>query len=63
MNANLGQMFIVSKFEMTKGKGMYEFNNLSIDVEKADGETCDRCWQIVEHTHNGLCQRCEDIIK
>jgi len=63
MNANLGQMFIVSQFEMKKGKGTYEFNNLSIDVEKADGETCDRCWQIVEHTHNGLCQRCEEIIK
>ena len=63
MKANLGQIFIVSQFEMKDGKGMYEFNNLSIDVEKAIGETCDRCWQIVDHTNNGLCQRCEQIIK
>ncbi|MCK5388260.1 MAG: isoleucine--tRNA ligase [Candidatus Izimaplasma sp.] len=63
MNANLGQMFIVSQFEMKEGQGIYKFNNLSIDVEKAAGETCDRCWQIVDHTHEGLCERCENIIK
>ena len=63
MKANLGQMFIVSQFEMNEGNGKYEFNNLSIDVEKAAGDTCDRCWQIVDHTHDGLCERCEKIIK
>ena len=63
MNANLGQIFIVSQFEMKEGTGEYKFNNLSIDVEKADGETCDRCWQTVDHTHNGLCHRCENVIK
>lgn len=63
MNANLGQIFIVSQFEMKEGTGEYKFNNLSIDVEKAEGKTCDRCWQIVEHTHNGLCHRCETVIK
>ena len=63
MNANLGQMFIVSQFEIKDGKGIYEFNNLTIDVEKAEGTTCDRCWQIVAHTHDGLCRRCEEIIK
>ncbi len=63
MNTNLGQIFIVSQFEIKEGTGKYKFNNLTIDVEKAEGETCDRCWQIVEKTHNGLCQRCENIIK
>ncbi|AIO19145.1 Isoleucine--tRNA ligase [Candidatus Izimaplasma bacterium HR1] len=63
LNANLGQIFIVSQFEMKEGKGEYEFNELSIDVVKADGETCDRCWQVVEHTHDGLCERCTDVLK
>jgi len=63
LNANLGQIFIVSKFEMKEGKGEYEFNNLSIDVEKADGETCDRCWQVVDETKEGLCPRCETVLK
>lgn len=63
MNANLGQIFIVSKFEMKEGKGEYVFNNLSIDVEKADGATCDRCWQVVDETKEGLCPRCESVLK
>jgi len=63
MDANLGQMFIVSQFEIKTGKGTYEFNNLSIDVEKAVGETCERCWQVVDKTVDGLCKRCEQIIK
>ena len=48
---------------MTEGKGEYEFPGLSIDVVKADGETCDRCWQVVDHTAEGLCPRCTDVIK
>ena len=56
-------LFIVSKLEMKEGKGEYEFNNLSIDVEKADGETCDRCWQVVDETKEGLCPRCETVLK
>ncbi len=63
LNVNLGQIFIVSQFEIKTGEGEYKFNNLSIDVEKATGDTCDRCWQVVEHTHDGLCHRCEDILK
>ncbi len=63
MNGNLGQMFIVSQFEIKAGKGTYEFNDLSIDVKKAVGETCERCWQVVDKTVDGLCKRCEQIIK
>ncbi len=63
LNANLGQIFIVSQFEMKEGLGEYQFTNLSIDVEKAQGETCDRCWQVVTETNEGLCSRCESIIK
>lgn len=63
LDANLGQIFIVSQFEMKEGNGEYKFNELSIDVVKAEGETCDRCWQVVEKTEEGLCPRCEDVLK
>ena len=63
LNANLGQIFIVSQFEMKEGSGEYKFTNLSIDVAKAEGHVCDRCWQVVEETKEGLCPRCEDILK
>jgi isoleucyl-tRNA synthetase len=62
LQINLGQVFIVSQFEMKDGEGQYTFDNLSIDVEKAEGETCERCWQVVEETKDGLCDRCEDVI-
>lgn len=63
LNANLGQIFIVSKFEMKEGQGEYTFDNLSIDVEKAEGVVCDRCWQVVDDTEEGLCERCSTILK
>lgn len=63
LNANLGQIFIVSRFAISEGTGQYKFNELSIDVEKADGETCDRCWQVVDNTEEGLCPRCTEVLK
>jgi len=63
LNANLGQLFIVSQFEISEGVGEFTFPNLSIDVLKAEGETCDRCWQVVDTTTDGICKRCSDIIK
>ena len=63
LDANLQQIFIVSQFEIKEGVGEFKFDNLSIDVLKADGETCDRCWQVVPHTEEGLCPRCEEVIK
>ncbi len=62
MNANLGQLFIVSQFEIKSGTGEYTFSNMSVDVVPAEGETCDRCWQVVDHTHDGLCHRCQDVV-
>jgi isoleucyl-tRNA synthetase len=62
MNANLQQIFIVSQFEIKEGNGEYTFENLSIDVEKAQGHTCDRCWQVVDEVQDGLCSRCDAIV-
>lgn len=62
MNANLQQIFIVSQFEIKEGNGEYTFENLSIDVEKAQGHNCDRCWQVVDEVQDGLCSRCDAIV-
>jgi isoleucyl-tRNA synthetase len=51
------QVFIVSKVDIKVG------DRLDVVVSKAIGETCDRCWNVVEHKHeNGLCDRCNNII-
>lgn len=64
LNMNFQQVFIVSQFEMTDGNGEYEFDGLSIDVKKAEGHTCERCWQVVDEAEvkDGLCERCHGIV-
>jgi isoleucyl-tRNA synthetase len=64
LDANLQQILIVSKFDISEGIGEYKFDGLSIDVEPASGETCARCWQIVDELNEEeLCERCNDVIK
>jgi isoleucyl-tRNA synthetase len=62
LNINLQQVFIVSQFDMREGDGKYQFDTLSIDVEKAEGHTCERCWQVVKDVEEGLCERCHSIV-
>ena len=64
IDVNLAQIFIVSKFEIAKdGFGAYKGQDVSIDVLKAEGHTCDRCWQIVDKVNeDGICERCEQVI-
>ncbi len=63
LNFDLKQVFIVSKITVKEGEGKYAYDDLSIDVEKCDGVTCARCWQIVDHVHEDeLCDRCEKIV-
>jgi isoleucyl-tRNA synthetase len=65
LDVNLAQIFIVSKFEVAKdGFGAYKGQDVTIDVFKAEGHTCDRCWQIVDHVdEDGLCPRCKEVIE
>jgi len=65
LDINLAQIFIVSKFEVAKdGFGAYKGQDVTIDVFKAEGHTCDRCWQIVDHVdEDGLCPRCKEVIE
>ena len=51
------QVFIVSKVHIEVS------DQLEVSVKKAEGETCDRCWNVVDHKHeNGLCDRCDKIV-
>ena len=53
----LHQVLIVSKVNLEVG------DQLVINIKPASGETCDRCWNVVDHVHaNGLCNRCHHII-
>ncbi|MBN2299930.1 MAG: class I tRNA ligase family protein, partial [Acholeplasmataceae bacterium] len=57
LDMNVHQVLIVSKVNLKLG------DKLEIEVSPAEGHTCDRCWNIVDHVHvNGLCDRCNQII-
>ncbi len=55
----LAEIFIVSSVKIVEGK----FENIAIQVRKAEGERCARCWRIVKNLdeHN-VCERCNDAI-
>lgn len=60
---NLHQLFIVSKVDVKENDGK-DYDNATILVDKANGERCERCWNIVESLdENGLCPRCAKILK
>ncbi|XFA99364.1 isoleucine--tRNA ligase [Candidatus Izemoplasma sp. B36] len=64
LGVNLAQVFIVSEIEIKKdGFGTYKGTDVSIDVFKAEGITCDRCWQVVpEVNEDGVCPRCAKVL-
>ena len=58
----LKYLFIISQIELVEGE------NLSIKVEKADGQKCERCWSYSQSAgedpeHKTLCARCAGIVK
>ena len=52
---DLAEYFITSKAEKIKLDGLKE---LKIEVKKADGTKCMRCWKILKNK----CTRCEEVI-
>jgi isoleucyl-tRNA synthetase len=61
----LPMLFIVSQAEL-QSSGSSE-DTLAIDVARAEGHKCARCWRIVEsvsssHDTDGLCERCVDAV-
>ena len=70
---SLEQLFIVSQFEVagTMEEAPAEavkLEHCAIVVSKADGETCERCWNIStsvgqDAEHPALCPRCASVVK
>ena len=61
--SQLAQLLIVSKVTYSKDK-MEEYSIGSIEIKKAEGKVCQRCWNIVPEVNaDGLCPRCEKVLK
>ena len=73
---DFAQFFIVSKFAEgdvgSTPEGTLKLDTVSVLVEQADGEKCDRCWTISEtvgtdETHPDnlctMCGCCEEILR
>ncbi|MBO1004953.1 isoleucine--tRNA ligase [Pseudogracilibacillus auburnensis] len=67
------QLFIVSGYEVAGAledapEHALKLNHAAIVVEKADGETCERCWVVTpdvgeDKDHPTLCTRCATVVK
>ena len=56
------QWFIVSKLSLTDEEQAVHFD-VQVGVEAVSGETCPRCWNIVDSVdENGLCPRCHKVM-
>ena len=59
---SLAQWLIVSKVTLVE-ETLPVILDFEIDVEEALGDTCPRCWNIVDHVdENGLCDRCHQVM-
>jgi isoleucyl-tRNA synthetase len=60
----LAEIFIVSSVQLLSGS---DANEISIEVTKADGDRCPRCWRTVtertETSFGELCDRCTDAVE
>ena len=71
-SGNLAQMFITSEVSVAGTSeeapdDAVTYERLSVLVERAQGETCERCWTVTEElgtndAHPALCPRCTDIV-
>lgn len=70
---DLKQLFIVSDFELATStdnvpEQAIKFEGHTVAVEKAEGETCERCWTVTtdvdkDSDHPTLCTRCATVVK
>jgi len=69
---NLKQLFIVSGLEIARSyeeapETAQKFENVAIEVKRAEGETCERCWVVTpalgtDEKHPTLCSRCATVV-
>jgi len=60
---NLANLFIVSAVGLVEGEG-----GLSVEVERAAGAKCERCWTYSPNVgrlaaHAGVCERCAAVLE
>jgi len=73
LSESMNQLFIVSGFEVAGSmedapSNALKLNHAAIIVEKAEGETCERCWVVtpdvgMDSDHPTLCPRCAKVVK
>ncbi|MFZ3265250.1 MAG: isoleucine--tRNA ligase [Terriglobales bacterium] len=62
----LRYLFIVSAVSLTQGSGNGT-GSIQVEVKKADGQKCDRCWNYSTHvgedkTYPTVCERCSAVL-
>lgn len=67
-NSFMSDVFITSQFEIGEVKCGYDGIVSKVNVEKAEGKKCERCWKIDINTDNDIdirdvCPRCAEVIK
>jgi isoleucyl-tRNA synthetase len=65
--AQLRYLFIVSNVTLSQGSGNGT-SGVKVEVKKADGTKCDRCWNYSAHvgedkTYPTVCERCSAVLK
>jgi isoleucyl-tRNA synthetase len=65
--AQLRYLFIVSSVNLTEGPGNGT-GNVQVEVKKADGQKCERCWNYSTHVgedknYPTVCERCSAVLK
>lgn len=62
MLAHPAQWFTVSQMEFVQDT-LPQYEVCQVQVEKAEGSVCPRCWNITQTNHEeGLCNRCFDVL-
>jgi isoleucyl-tRNA synthetase len=64
---DLPGLFIVSQVELKKVSQLPHDSDIAVEVLKADGEKCARCWNYrasvgANATHPSICDRCVEAI-
>ena len=67
---HLDEIAITSSYELLSNDGsvpgfsMDEVKGVYVQVEKANGDKCNRCWKFTEVLNNNqICNRCEEAIQ
>lgn len=63
VGCQLNQWLIVSKVSFSESS-LTAYGTVEADVHKCEGKVCPRCWNITDSDHEeGLCERCQEVLK